>query len=85
MPNTRLQAVRAHMRAYRKPVDGLAELTTEYGTAGTLPGAFGRRTGKNKPCNVSNSQTKQKQINQTNGGIKSWNFSTAQLAYFRHS
>ena len=52
------------MRAYRKPVDGLAELTTEYGTAGTLPGAFGRRTGKNKPCNVTHKQNKNNSIKQ---------------------
>lgn len=52
------------MRAYRKPVDGLTELTTEYGTAGTLSGAFGRRTGKNKPCNVTHKQNKNKSIKQ---------------------
>ena len=47
------------MRAYRKPVDGLTELTTEYGTAGTLPEAFGRRSRKHKPCNVTHKQKNQ--------------------------
>ena len=59
------------MRAYRKPVDGLTELTTEYGTAGTLSGAFGRRTWKNKPCNVTHKQNKSiKQMEEFGTGMK---------------